>query len=206
MKTMLRSVAATMGVGIVSAFFATQASAGCAELRQPQTAPPAWQPQPSWPLQQSGPTGFIRTAFLQVSDEAPRSASIVGFWKFTFTAKGNGPYGPPDGAPIDAGYVTWHSDGTELTNSSRPPASSSFCMGVWKQTGHATYKLNHYALSWTPDGGTFVGPANIREEITVDRRGNTYTGTFTIDQYDQTETTVLAHIAGTVTGTRITAD
>ena len=79
-------------------------------------------------------------------------------------------------------------------------------MGAWKQTGPTTYKLNHWALSWTPDGGNFVGQTNIREEVTVDRRGNVYAGTFSIDQYDPGETTVLGHDADTVTGTRITAD
>ena len=63
-----------------------------------------------------------------------RDASIVGLWKFAFTAKGNSgntaPFNPPDGATLDAGYVQWHSDGTEIMNSGRDPASGSFCLGV----------------------------------------------------------------------------
>lgn len=79
-------------------------------------------------------------------------------------------------------------------------------MGVWKQTGPSTFKLNHYALSWTPDGKTFVGSANIREVVTVDEDENNYQGTFTIDQYDVSGSVVLAHVAGTVKGTRITVN
>jgi hypothetical protein len=38
-----------------------------------------------------------------------------------------------------------------------------------------------------------------------DRSGNSYAGTFTIDQFD-VDGNVLAHIAGQVTATRITAE
>jgi hypothetical protein len=50
-----------------------------------------------------------------------------------------------------------------------------------------------------------VGPANIREGLLLDRSGNNYVGTFTIDQFDLSGNT-LAHIAGQITGTRITVD
>ena len=69
----------------------------------------------------------------------------------------------------------------------------------------STYKLNHFALSWDPTGTNLIGPANIREEVVLGRSGNSYAGTFTIDQFD-TDGNVLAHIAGRVTATRITAD
>jgi len=145
------------------------------------------------------------------SNNDSNTADIVGLWKFEFTATS------PFFGPFDAGYVTWHSDGTELMNSSRAPTTSSFCMGVWKQIGRSTYKLNHFALSWAfnadelatvpgTGGAIFVGPANIREQVTVDRSGNNYEGTFTVVQYGPDGTTVLATIAGTVTATRITAD
>jgi len=144
-------------------------------------------------------------------------AGIVGLWQFKFIAKGNNPPGPPGGAIVDAGYVTWHSDGTELMNSGRAPTTGDFCMGVWKQVKHSTFKLNHFALAWafglnTPvtgpgtGGADFVGPANIREEVTLDSSGNSYEGTFTLVQYAPDRTTVLATVTGTVTATRITVD
>jgi hypothetical protein len=137
------------------------------------------------------------------SDEDSDRAGIVGLWKFKFVSKGSS--GIPDGAVIDEGYVTWHRDGTEIMNSGRPPITSSFCMGVWKQTKGGTYRLNHFALSWNSDGTIFIGPANIREEVVLDRSGNNYSGTFTIDQFDTNEH-VVAHISGTVTAQRITAE
>lgn len=48
--------------------------------------------------------------------------------------------------------------------------------------------------------------ANIREQVTVDRSGNNYEGTFALVQYEPDGITVLATITGTVTATRITAD
>ena len=62
-----------------------------------------------------------------------RASPIVGFWKVKFISEGNS--GIPDGTVIDNGFAQWHSDGTEILNSSRPPATSSFCLGVWQKSG-----------------------------------------------------------------------
>jgi hypothetical protein len=212
MKTRFTVVTATIGVGVLGAAFAAQAHADCSYLEQ-KTAPSPWQQQQSG----QGQPRFLSTAFMQVSDHDD-NASIVGLWKFAFVAKGNpSPPGPPDGTPIDAGYVTWHADGTELTNSGRSPATGSFCMGVWKRVGDSKYKLNHFALSWDFDanapvtgpgtgGADFVGPTNIREVVSVDPSGNSYKGSFTIIQYATDGTTVLGEVKGKVTATRITVD
>lgn len=143
---------------------------------------------------------MVRVAAAMPAERLP--TSIVGLWKFTFVAHGN-PSGPPDGTPIDAGFATWHADGTELMNSGRAPRSSSFCMGVWKHTGPFSVKLNHWALSWSDDGGAFVGPTNIREEVTLDPGGNSYQGTFSIDQYDASGSAVTGHVVGNVSATRV---
>jgi len=133
---------------------------------------------------------------------------IVGMWHVTFTASGN-ESGPPDGTPIDNALVTWHSDGTELMNSARPPQDGNFCMGVWKKTGENRYKLNHFAwlandASNAPGGiGNPTGPARIVANIILSPDGKHYTGTFTLDAYDTLGNQV-AHIVGVVAGTRIT--
>jgi hypothetical protein len=133
------------------------------------------------------------------SDLAP----IVGLWRFKFVSKDS--QGLPDDTVIDEGYATWHSDGTEIMNSGRAPITSNFCMGVWKKMRRSTYKLNHFGLSWDPTGAFFIGPANIKEEVALDNKGNKYSGTFTIDQFD-TSGNPLGHVAGLVTAERITAD
>jgi len=178
--------------------------------------------------------GLVRASFLEPFYTSP----ITGLWKFVFTAKGDVGAGAPanalplpDGAPVDAGFVTWHDDGTELMNSGRAPASGSFCMGVWKQVGPRSYKLNHWALSWIPDyqpgvtnswsqlpGGIdeafhAFGPTNIQETVTLTPGNNGYTGTFRLTQYvnDGTKTPindvsgapVAFVILGTVSASRV---
>jgi hypothetical protein len=124
---------------------------------------------------------------------------------------GNGSNGPPDGTPIDAGFQTWHEDGTELMNSGRPPATGSFCEGVWEQQNWSSFSLNHWALSWDFDPATgkptvFVGPTNIQEQVKVDVTGNSFTGTFSLTQYAPDGTTVMGGVKGVVNATRVTVN
>ncbi|HEY1272660.1 MAG TPA: hypothetical protein VGF08_11770 [Terriglobales bacterium] len=156
----------------------------------------------SWQGSDSLPSGSL----LRIADD---SDPIVGLWHVTFTAQGN-QVGPPDGTPIDNALVTWHSDGTEIMNSARPPQDGDFCMGVWKKTGRLTYKLNH--IAWfandtanAPSGlGNPTGPARVVEQITL-TDGNHYRGRFTLDAYD-TSGTQVAHIVGVIAATRITVN
>jgi hypothetical protein len=182
---------ATLGLLVLGAMAAPVASAGCGDIPQAPKGGSGGQATKS----------VFRTAsFMRVSDHED-DAAITGLWSFTFISQGT--VGIPDGTVVDAGYVTWHADGTELMNSGRAPLTQSFCMGVWKQTNWSTFTLNHFALSWSPDGSTFVGPANIQETVTVDFAGDSYTGTFSIDQSD-TKGNNLAHVVGQVTAKRIT--
>jgi hypothetical protein len=75
---------------------------------------------------------------------------------------------------------------------------------VWKKVGLSRYKLNHFPISWDPNSN-LVGLANIREEVTLSADGNTFAGTFALDQYDQAGNR-LVHLIGVVSGTRITVD
>jgi len=135
-------------------------------------------------------------------------------WHVTFTSSGSDS-DLPEGAPVDNALVVWHDDNTEIMNSYRPPQDGDFCMGIWKQTGRYTYKLNHFAwfansydptnpLSWS-EIGPEQGPTQIVEEITLSPDGAQYTGTFTLDAYD-TSGNPTVHIAGVLNGTRITMD
>jgi hypothetical protein len=131
---------------------------------------------------------------------------ITGLWQFTFTSKNNTGMGIPDGAQLDAGFVTWNADGNEVMNSGRAPPTSSFCMGVFRHTSVYGYKLNHYALSWDRTGTVFIGPTNIREQLQLDRGGNTYSGSVSITQFASDGATVLAHLTCTVSAQRLTPD
>jgi hypothetical protein len=136
---------------------------------------------------------------------------IIGVWKFQFISEGNTALEIPDGAQLDAGHVTWHSDHSELMNSGRAPIVGDFCMGLWKKVGHTTYNLNHFASNWTIDtsvpvfGEMTTGPTIIRETVTVARDENSYVGEFTITNYLPDAKTVLGPvITGVVYGKRET--
>ena len=147
-------------------------------------------------------------------------APIVGMWHVHLVvASTTGiPNPPPPGAEIDAGFQQWHSDGTEMLNSGRPAANTNFCMGVWEQVGLRTFRLNHFAISYTQgppadaqSGPTnhLTGPTSIVEQVTVSPDGKTFKGTFTITDYAETDTpqgssiSWLDTLTGTVTGTRV---
>jgi len=228
MRISMKAMSAVIALGGI-ALAGAEAMAGCGS----GPSPPGMKPMI---YRDDAGGGLLRTGYGPYN-----TAAITGLWKFTFTAEGDvGPGAPakalplPDGTPVDAGFVTWHDDGTELMNSGRTPASSSFCMGVWKQVGASEYKLNHWAISWIPDyqpgvtdswsqipGGLdelfqAFGPTNIQESLTLERGSNAYTGSFRITQYvnngsktpitDTTGAPIAFVILGTVSATRVTVE
>ena len=202
MKRILNVTLVALAMFAFGAVFTPNANAGCGDISTGAVNAQLL----------SAVTPYHITIFALISDRPqpdaasdepqPEGASIVGMWKFTFVARNSAPI--PDGTVIDAGFSQWHSDGTEITNSSRPPATGNFCLGVWKRVGPWSYKLNHKGLSFDSNG-QFIGPANIGEEITVDRNGKTFAGKFTIDQFDNAGH-LLVHIGGDVTAERVTVD
>ena len=188
MRTMFKTaITGTLAILLLGTLCVSKATALCgyAGGHRATVQPQHWQ----------GPAQFRPASFLLVADKGS-DHRIVGFWKVEFVLD--------DGTVFDNGFAQWHSDGTEIMNSSRPPATGNFCLGVWKRSGRSSYKLNHFGLSWDPNGN-FIGPARIQEDVTLDHSGNNYEGTFTIDQYDLSGN-LLAHIEGQVTATRITVD
>ena len=198
MKTMIRTLSVVFGVFLLATFSGLNANAQCGPSDGPSTS------ATNLLARSASLRGASHASFRLASNRENKNedASIVGFWHVKFVSEGT--TGIPDGTVIDMGFSQWHSDGTEILNSSRPPATSNFCLGVWEQTGRSKYKLNHFALS-SDLNGNLVGPANIREEVTLDATGNSYTGKFTIHQFDLNGNT-LAHVAGNISATRITVD
>ena len=198
-KWMLTIAASIIGLALACV---PNAQAACGGVTLPQAHPSSFQLQ-------SGSARLLRTEF--PDQGAP---SIIGMWHVTFTSHGSDS-DLPEGAPVDNALVVWHGDNTEIMNSYRPPQDGDFCMGVWKQTGRYTYKLNHFAwfansydptspLSWS-EIGPAQGPTHITEEITLSPDGTQYSGTFTLDAYD-TSGNPSVHIVGVLSGTRITMD
>jgi hypothetical protein len=201
MKTIYQAICLTVGAGIFSAIFVSNAVAGCGDLSGLQ-----------------GPFQFVAPQ-MEAKAAAPRaaspgaddrggqqSASIAGMWDIQLISRGNTGHNPsiPDGALIDFGYTQWHSDGTEIQNSAGVPGGG-FCLGVWGQTGFLTFELNHFPIAFNPTSGAVAAYINIREQVTLSPSGDSYTGTFTEDVYDPIGDHV-DHLTGTVVGTRMTVD
>jgi hypothetical protein len=221
---------AVRGVGLFAIFalgagLAQQASAGCLDV--PGVKIPTTDLRNS--LSPFGSARFMKADYRQVSeDEYGPSffrAPIVGLWAFKYTSMGNSKtLGIPDGAPIDNGTTGWFADGNEITFSgARNPIVGATCIGVWKQTGERTYVLNHIGLSWNPVApsaapagpgnpgggpGAAGGPAFIKQSVTLSRDGQSYTGTFSINQLlpDGKTPATPAPIKGIIAATRITVE
>jgi len=202
----LGSCLVVIGLGVLGSTVTGEAVAGCSMYTGPTTMPPSWK------------AAMAKSNGNDKGGGDRSYASIVGMWRVTLVSDGTAyPATIPNGVIVDFGTAQWHSDGTEiLISGGRAPSTGDVCMGVWEQTGPATYKLKHIGLSYvssdTPpplgpvSPAAFVGPAIIRETITLNRARNSFEGTFTIDQYGADETTLLQHIGGTVTATRFTMD
>jgi hypothetical protein len=192
MKSTFKKMAAQLGMLLAGTLLAATAVAQCGNPGLPQTNgkyhKQAWHPGDS-------------TARLELVDGS--SDPIVGMWQVIFTSEGSD--GIPDGTVVDNALVQWHADGTEIMNSGlRPPASSNFCLGVWQNMGSSAYKLNHFAISWDPSNLSGpLGPAQIKENITLAQDQNAYAGKFTIDQYDESGNLKM-HVQGTISAHRIT--
>jgi hypothetical protein len=205
MKKTFKRVVAPLLIVLIGTILTAKASAECLSYLPGHKAGAVVSPQ-SWRGAQFG-----SASLLLASEHDSNDAPIVGFWKVTFTAEGN-TEGPPDDTPIDSGFVQWHSDGTEIMNSGRPPQNGNICLGVWERTGKSRYKLNHFANGNVidPTNPTAIGPpggpTQIVEDIILSRDGNHYTGMFTLDAYDTPANgnKLLAHIIGVITATRIT--
>lgn len=197
MKTTYRTLIVAFA-GLASALLlGFNANAECG-LYRPHVSPSSWQPQ-------AAPGYFLKTAFVtggQDSADTTTQPTIVGLWKEHWISKGS--EGIPDGTEVDAGYSQWHSDGTEVNVSGmRAPMTGDVCLGVWEKIGPCSYKLNHIGMSYDSTGLNLVGPAVIRQNLTLNDKGDEVSGTFTIDQYDESGNK-LAHVQGTIKGTRFT--
>jgi hypothetical protein len=204
MKAIYRSISMTLGAGILSAMFVSNAVAGCGDLSSFQG--PFKMAKADVVARAFAPRVETPTADQRGGGES--STSITGMWSFQFISKGNGSHNPPipDGALLDFGYQHWHSDGTEFIESGgHSPATSNVCLGVWGQTGFLTYEINHFPISYDATTGMIVNYINVKEQDTLSPSGDSYTGTLTLDVYDTTGNHV-DHVVGTVVATRITVD
>jgi hypothetical protein len=205
----------SMIAGLFALAIAGQSFAGCGSASAPNSRLPTDLMSPSAVRSSHFLPAVYRPGaeglFQRVSDDGGwrEDASIVGMWRFELVTPG--PMGTP--VVVDDGYAQWHADGTEIQNSGlHAPITSSFCLGVWKQVGRVTYKLNHFPLSWDPTGKNPANAIQITETVELTDE-NHMTGTFTLKVYPWTTPDSLnvagpavATVTGTLTATRVTID
>lgn len=191
-KSMNAILGIVLGVALLGAISASPARAQCIDMSKVKRG--ATLKNQSWTGRAGSPSLLLVSLGGNQAQLSAGQEPIVGFWKVTFKA--------PDNSVVDSAFVQWHSDGTEIMNSSRPPITQSYCLGVWRKTGPNQYMLNHFAISWD-SAENLVGPANIQEHITLSHDHNSFSGTFSIAQYD-TNGTELGGVSGTIEGHRIT--
>jgi len=119
---------------------------------------------------------------------------IVGLWKVTFTSGGE---------VTDVGFDAWHDDGTEILNDVST-LSHNVCLGTWVQVAGRTFKLKHMVLRFDASGN-YIGNAILRETAVVNRAGNAYTGSFTLEFLDLDGNSVFT-VSGEIAGERVTVD
>jgi hypothetical protein len=83
--------------------------------------------------------------------------------------------------------------------------TGNVCLGVWKRAdSRGPYKLAHRV--WNYDAsGNFMGTINLSEALTLGQRGDTHSGTFTLDFYDPSGN-FLSEVTGSVTTERISVE
>jgi hypothetical protein len=196
-STRFLAIRASIAGLALATMFGPYAHAGCATYR-PLPHGASWQPQIASPR-------LVQAALVIDDDNATTpEPSIVGTWKEHWISEGSD--GIKDGTEIDAGYAQWHSDGTEINLSGlRAPLTGDVCLGEWIKTGARTYRMNHFGVAYDSTGQNLVGPGRIQQWLTIDAKGNSTSGKFTIDQWDE-EGNLLAHLEGKIIGTRVTME
>jgi hypothetical protein len=126
------------------------------------------------------------------SDNAVNT-SIVGLWHIRFLI---------GGTQIQEAFQIWNTGGTEVHNPNVDPRQGNVCLGTWNEAAPQTFKLNHRVWLYTPDG-SFLGVGHLHETLALSDRGNTQSGSFTLDLYDLSGNKLAELAAGTVTGERI---
>jgi hypothetical protein len=134
---------------------------------------------------------FVQNGSAATSDNAVNT-SIVGLWHIRFLVGGQ---------QIQEAFQIWNAGGTEVHNPNVDPRTGNVCLGAWIEAAPQTFKLTHRV--WFYDtNGNFQGVGHLSESLTLGDRGNTHSGTFTLDIYDPAGNLV-AEVPGTVVGERI---
>jgi hypothetical protein len=121
--------------------------------------------------------GAAAAAAAAADDDRGPATSPVGLWKMRYLI-GTGP------DLFDESFQQFHAGGTEtMLSNILPPSLGNVCLGIWKQTGARTFKITHRGWNWNPDG-TLAGTFLLSGTMRLDRRGDSFSGTWVSDSLD----------------------
>jgi hypothetical protein len=150
-------------------------------------------PQAMAPIEQNG-SDQAPSPDTQADQRNDSTASILGLWKIVAYSGGE---------LNDVGFEQFSDGGTDLVNDVGAfNAGNNFCIGAWKQVGRRSYDLVHPFFLF--EGANAIGVSIFKAHFLVSRDGNTFTATWTQDNYDLSGKLIPAtHFDGTMNGTRI---
>ena len=125
------------------------------------------------------------------SDNAVNT-SIVGLWHVRFQVGDQ---------TIQEAFQIWNAGGTEVHNPNVDPRTGNVCLGAWKEAAPQTFKLTHRVWSYD-SSGNFLGTINLNETLVLGDKGNTHSGSFTLDFYDPAGN-FMFEVPGSAIGERI---
>jgi hypothetical protein len=125
MKTRYGRLAVAFGALVVALSFVPNCAAQCLGAFHPRLSHSNWHSQP-------GRVQLLPAAFVAKDNGDNDDATIVGFWHQKLVIPGNN--GAND-TLFDEGLSQWHSDGTELLNSLRPPTVARAALGQSRSAG-----------------------------------------------------------------------
>ena len=120
------------------------------------------------------------------------NTSIVGLWRVRFQVGDQ---------TIQEAFQIWNAGGTEVHNPKVDPRTGNICLGAWKEAAPQTFKLTHRVWSYDTSGD-FLGTINLNETLVLGDKGNTHSGSFTLDFYDPSGN-FMFEVPGSAIGERI---
>jgi hypothetical protein len=139
----------------------------------------------------------VKTTETQLVSDKAVNTSIVGLWRIKFIID------TPDGPSVfQEAFQIWNTGGTEVHNPKVDPRTGSVCLGSWIQQAPLTFNLTHRVWLYNT-AGEFQVLAHLTESLTLGNRGNSHSGTFTLQAVDDNDNPLGDPLTGTVIGERI---
>ena len=146
-------------------------------------------------LSQSASQSSVQKDSATAASDNSVNPSIVGLWHIRFIVGDQ---------TIQEAFQIWNEGGTEVHNPNVDPRSGNVCLGAWKAAAPGTFKLTHRV--WNYDvSGNFMGTIDLTETLVLGDRGDTHSGSFTLDFYDPSGN-FLFEVPGNVVGERISVN